>query len=203
MKLTWHGHSCFTLETDRGSLVMDPMVDNYVPGFGPINAVADAVYCSHGHSDHHGLEAVTLTGNPCTVEVETVPSWHDEAQGSKRGSNTIHCFRAEGMRVVHLGDLGCLLTEEQAAPLKGCDVLLLPVGGFYTIGPEEAKAVADHLSPRIIIPMHYKGDTFGYDVLARVEDFLALCGSFTRLEGPSFTVTPETPAGVYVPTYLG
>lgn len=200
MKIIWHGHSCFTIETAQGSVVIDPFSDNYVPGCGVIRPNADAVFCSHGHADHGCAEVVTLTGNAHTVNVETIPSWHDEVQGAKRGTNLIHIFSAEGMKLVHLGDLGCPLNEEQAAALKNPDVLFLPVGGFYTIDAEQAKAAADLLSPRIIVPMHYKGEGFGYEVLASVDDFLALWeGSVKVLSSCEFDVTPDTPAQVIVP----
>ena len=200
MKIIWHGHSCFTIETAQGSVVIDPFQDNYVPGCGSIRPMADGVFCSHGHADHGCAEVVTLTGTPHSVGVQTIPTWHDEVQGAKRGSNLIHVFSAEGMRVVHLGDLGCDLEEDQIAALKRADLLLLPIGGFYTIGPQQARAIADRLAPRAIVPMHYKGDGFGYEVLAGVEDFLSLCSETVRiLSGSAFELTADTPAQVIVP----
>ena len=199
MKIIWHGHSCFTIETAQGSVVIDPFQDNYVPGCGSIRPMADGVFCSHGHADHGCAEVVTLTGTPHSVGVQTIPTWHDEVQGAKRGSNLIHVFSAEGMRVVHLGDLGCDLEEDQIAALKHADLLLLPIGGFYTIGPQKARAIADRLAPRVIVPMHYKGDGFGYEVLAGVEDFLSLCSETVRiLSGSAFELTADTPAQVIV-----
>ena len=125
MKIIWNGHSCFTLQSAQGTVVIDPFADNYVPGCGVIRPEADGVYCSHGHNDHGCAEVVILSGKGHTVEVETVPSFHDEAQGTKRGSNLIHIFTAEGMRCVHLGDLGCELNEEQitAAFINGLQAL--------------------------------------------------------------------------------
>lgn len=200
MKIIWHGHSCFTIETAQGSVVIDPFADNYVPGCGIIRPIADGVFCSHGHADHGCAEVVTLTGKAHTIGVETIPTWHDEAQGAKRGANLIHVFSAEGMRVVHLGDLGCGLDGAQTAALKHADVLMLPVGGFYTIGAEQARAIADQLAPRVVVPMHYKGEGFGYDVLTPVDDFLSLCSETVKiLSGNEFEVTPGTPSQVIVP----
>ncbi len=202
MKLIWHGHSCFTLDTAQGSVTIDPFQDNYVPGLGAIRPVSDAVFCSHGHGDHHGPEAVTLTGRDCGVGVETISTWHDEVEGAKRGSNLIHIFSAEGMRVVHLGDLGCDLTREQIDSLSGADVLLIPVGGTYTITAPQAREIASQISPRIIIPMHYRGENFGFDVLTPVEDFLALCSETIKvLDSNTAEITPDTPAGVIVPKF--
>jgi len=203
MKLIWNGHSCFTITTAQGSVTVDPFQDNYVPGFGTIRPVSDAVYCSHGHGDHHGVDAVILTGSACGVGVETISTFHDEAQGAKRGANLIHIFSAENMKVVHLGDLGCELTAEQVAALKNPDVLLIPVGGFYTINAKQAAEVVAQLSPRVVIPMHYKGDSFGFDVLAPVDDFLALCtGTIKILDGNTVDVTADTPAQVIVPRFI-
>ena len=200
MKIIWNGHSCFTLQSAQGTVVIDPFADNYVPGCGVIRPEADGVYCSHNHNDHGCAEVVVLSGKAHGVEVETVPSFHDEAQGTKRGNNLIHIFTAEGMRCVHLGDLGCELNEEQAAAIGTPDILFVPVGGFYTIDAKQAAEIVSQLNPRIVVPMHYKGEGFGYDVLTPVDDFLALCsGTVKVLGGSSFDVTPDTPAQVIVP----
>ena len=170
MKLIWNGHSCFTLATEAGTLVIDPYEDGSVPGLSPLHLEADAVYCSHEHRDHGNRAAVALSGKPCAVEVEELATWHDEVQGAKRGPNTMRIFSAEGLRVAHLGDLGCGLTPEQAEALSGLDALLIPVGGFYTIDAGQAKAVVDQLKPRVVVPMHYRGKDFGYEVIGPVED---------------------------------
>ena len=203
MKITWHGHSCFTIDTLQGSVTTDPFQDNYVPGLGTIRPVSDAVFCSHKHGDHFGPEAVQLTGKECGVGVETISTWHDEVEGAKRGANLIHIFSAEGMKVAHMGDLGCELTQEQIDKLAGIDVLLIPVGGFYTIDAKQAKAIVDQLNPRVVIPMHYKGEGFGFDVIAPVDDFLSLCDRTVKvLEGNSVEVTADTPAQVIVPRFV-
>ena len=203
MKITWHGHSCFTIATAQGSVTVDPFQDNYVPGLGVIRPVSDAVFCSHGHGDHHGVDAVQLTGKECGVGVETVSTFHDEVEGAKRGTNLIHIFSAEEMKVIHLGDLGCELTGEQIAALANPDVLLIPVGGFYTIDAKQARAIIDQLNPRVVIPMHYKGQGFGFDVIASVDDFLSLWeGTVKVLEGNTAEVTADTPAQVVLPQFV-
>ena len=130
MRLIWNGHSCFTLETAGGTVVVDPYLDGSVPGLAPIRLRADAVYCSHDHRDHGARELVALTGEKPDVAVETIHTWHDDQQGAQRGPNTIHIFQAEGLRVAHLGDLGCDLTPEQTERLTGLDALMIPVGGL-------------------------------------------------------------------------
>ena len=200
MKLIWNGHSCFTVETEQGALVLDPYADHYVTGLGALELEADAVLCSHDHRDHGAEEVVRLTGRSCGVQVEKINTFHDEAGGAKRGFNVVHILHAEGMRVVHCGDLGCELEQEQLERLKGADALLVPVGGFYTIDAAQARRLADAVSPRVVIPMHYRGDGFGYEVLARVEDYLALCGDVVQYDTNVLELTVDTPAQTAVLT---
>lgn len=195
MRLTWNGHACFTIQAQEGTVVLDPYEDFYVPGLAPLNVAADRVYCSHDHKDHNASQVVKRTGVPCNMVVHILPSWHDEVQGAKRGSNQIHLFETEGMRVAHLGDLGCPLAQEQIEALSGVDVLMIPVGGFYTIDPQQAHAIVAQVKPRIVIPMHYRSSEFGYEVLSEVEEFLCLCaGPVTRLDTNSVELTRHTPA---------
>ena len=201
MKLIWNGHSCFTLETTAGTVVVDPYLDGSVPGLAPLRLTADAVYCSHDHRDHGGTQVVALTGKESRVEVEELHTWHDDQQGAKRGPNVIHIFQAEGLRVAHLGDLGCALEPEQLEALKHLDALLIPVGGFYTIDARQAKALVDQLSPRVTVPMHYRGESFGYDVIGPLEDYLALCGDVVHYPGNVLELTGDTPAQTAVLTY--
>lgn len=200
MRLIWNGHACFTLETAQGTLVTDPYGDGSVPGLSPVRLTADAVYCSHGHSDHNAAQLVALTGKDLTVSVEGLPTFHDDQKGALRGENVMRIFSAEGMRVAHLGDLGCPLTPEQKARLTGLDALLIPVGGYYTIDAAQAKAIVEELRPRVTVPMHYRGEGFGYDVISGVEDFLSLCGDCVYYPGNVLEFTPDTPAQTAVLT---
>ena len=108
MKLIWHGHSCFTLESGQGTLVFDPYQEGSVPGLPALALEADLVLCSHGHRDHSAEESVRLTGKVPTLTVERLETFHDSQQGALRGPNTIHIVTADGMRLAHLGDLGCM-----------------------------------------------------------------------------------------------
>ncbi|MBP3705325.1 MAG: MBL fold metallo-hydrolase, partial [Clostridia bacterium] len=120
--------------------------------------------------------------------------------GTKRGPNTIHVLESDGVRIVHFGDLGCALTEEQKNILHGADVVLIPVGGFYTIDAAQAKAVIDELQPKVAIPMHYRTEKFGLPAIAPLDDFLALCTDPVLLGKNTFTVG-EVEAGVVVLDY--
>lgn len=201
MNLIWNGHSCFTLETAEGSVVFDPYRDGSVPGLSPIRLTADLVLCSHDHRDHGARELVALTGRTPSFSVETISTFHDPEGGALRGPDTIHIVTAEGMRLAHLGDLGCIPTPEQLDRLRGLDVLLIPVGGYYTIDASQAQELAEELKPRIVVPMHYRSDTFGYEVIARLEDFLALRSDVVRYPGNALEITPHTPTQTAVLTY--
>lgn len=173
MKLTWLGHACFLLESGGYRVIIDPCKG--VRGVADTAGEADAVYCSHAHFDHCYTENVRVSGeklSPFTVrEIET---FHDDNGGTQRGCNTVRAFAAEGITVVHLGDLGHQLSAEQIAAIGKCDVLLLPVGGTYTVDKDGAKAVADALNPRLICPMHYRRGEIGFEVLQTAEEFAAL-----------------------------
>lgn len=174
MKLTWYGHSCFKLETADGSVVFDPYAPGSVPGLTLPALEADRVICSHGHGDHAYKEAVTLTGKTPTFIVQTVASFHDDVRGAKRGSNHITIIQSQGLRLAHMGDLGHLPDPTQLAAINEVDVMLIPVGGFYTIDAAQAKQVIDMIGPRHVIPMHYRKGSVGYDEIGTLDDFLAL-----------------------------
>ena len=200
MKLTWLGHSCFKVESQGYRIVLDPYETDSVPGYRPVEEQADQVLCSHGHQDHAGVDrvAVRRESGPSPFQVETVQTWHDDAQGAIRGTNTIHILDDGRCRIAHLGDLGCALSREQQEKLRGLDALLIPVGGYYTIDAAQAKGLVDALQPRVVIPMHYRSGEFGYDVLGTVEQFTDLCDHVVRIQGSELELTPETERQVAV-----
>ena len=198
MKIIWNGHACFTLETAEGSVVFDPYEDGSVPGLPPLKLTADEVLCTHGHGDHSAADRVTLTGRRPEYTVEVLDTFHDDAGGAKRGPNRMYVISAEGLRVAHLGDLGCELTESQVDALRGVDALLIPVGGFFTIDAAAADRTARRVQARVVIPMHYRSDRFGYDVISGVEGFLALRDDVTVYAGNTLELTKDTPAQTVV-----
>ena len=193
MRITWLGHACFMVEYEGYRVVIDPFRD--VPGFADVSVEADMVLCSHGHFDHAHTDGVTLRegrANPFTVE--TVETFHDEEGGALRGKNTVHILRAGGLKVVHLGDLGHRLTREQAEKLWDCDVLMVPVGGTYTVDHAGAISAQAWLLPRVTIPMHYRGDDFGFDNIDTVDEFLNYFApsDVCRYETNTLEVTADT-----------
>lgn len=193
MNITWLGHSCFRIESKGYAIVLDPYQDGKVPGYLPVREEADQVLCSHGHGDHCAVECVTLRQSGTSpFTVETIETWHDDQQGALRGANTIHILDDGQCRVAHLGDLGCDLTSEQKARLQGLSALMIPVGGHYTIDAAQAHKLAGELAPTVVIPMHYRRDGFGYDVIGTLEAFTTLCGDVAAYPGSELELTPET-----------
>lgn len=202
MTITWLGHACFALESAGYRIVTDPWRE--VPGFGEMKTEAHAVFCSHGHYDHAATETVSLLpGGTSPFSVAEIPSFHDDVQGAKRGENTIRIFEAAGTRVAHLGDLGHLLDDAQLAALRGVDVLLIPIGGVYTIDPVEAKQLTDAVGAAVTVPMHYRRGELGFDNIADVEEFLSLFDSsrIVRIDGNSFCPKEFQPGTILLPSY--
>ena len=201
MRVTWWGHACFAVESGGYRVVLDPFDE--VPGFPTPSLTANAVLCSHEHHDHNYRPAVTLEqGGESSFAVSAMETFHDDAGGTLRGENKIHILQAEGLKLVHLGDLGHPLSPEQAAPLMGCDVLLIPVGGYFTIDAAAAAQIVRQLQPRVTIPMHYRGKDFGFDVIDTPEPFLRQfdAGLVRYLDGPTLEITDQTPRQIAVPT---
>lgn len=191
--IKWHGHSCFSVTADNYTIVLDPFADGSVPGIGNIRPEANAVLCSHGHSDHGCTEVVTVTEKANSpFHILKIDTYHDDAQGTKRGENRIHILKADGIRIVHLGDLGCMLTPEQTELLKKADVLMIPVGGFYTIDAAQAREIVSILDPKIVIPMHYRSDTFGYPVIGRLEEFTNYYNNIVNYTGDTLVIDKDT-----------
>ena len=132
VKIQWLGHSCFCMEYREYSIVTDPYEDGYVPGLAPLCLSAGAVYCSHGHGDHSAAACVKQTREkaPPDFSVQEFAVPHDHHGGARRGMNTIRQFCFGSLRVVHMGDTGCVPEEITLAALHGCDALLLPIGGW-------------------------------------------------------------------------
>ena len=189
MKIKYLGHATFIITSDTGiKIITDPYETGGEFSYGEIQESADIVLVSHDHFDHSNVSAVR--GNPEVVrgtrkikgiEFKGIATYHDDAGGRLRGKNTIFCFEVDGIKVCHLGDLGHQLNAQQAAELGTVDILLIPVGGFYTIDATAAGQVCDKLTPKVIIPMHYKTDKCGLPI-ASVDEFLRGKKEVSRLD---------------------
>lgn len=226
LTISWHGQSFFEVVTSQGSrLVIDPhAIENY----GRRSVKADVVLLSHRHTDHNRLEAIenamqakVLEGlkaaglggrgafNPVDakikdIRVRNIACFHDAVQGMKRGLNAIWVIEADGLRVAHLGDLGHALDGTQLRELGSVDVLMVPVGGVYTLNGLDAKKVVDQIKPtRFTIPMHYGtrvySDLLGPDAfLGEFED-----SQIQRVRGNSLQVDASKRAGAMKVEVLG
>ncbi len=194
MKLTWLGHACFLLETDSGSVVFDPYAPGSVPGVELPPLEADIVLCSHGHQDHSYEAGVHLSGNQPVFTVERISCYHDNAKGLVRGKNQISIIHADGMRAAHLGDLGHMLRTAELEKLKGVDLLMIPVGGFFTIDGDTAAELVKAIQPKVVVPMHYKGENFGYGVIGTVDKFAGQFKDTIYADTNTLEITSETEA---------
>lgn len=168
-KIMWAGQSCFNISVSNSrdhtaDIVIDPFDEKI--GLKVPNFSADILLVSHQHYDHNNTKAVK--GTPFFIEgpgeyevkgvfIQGISSFHDNKEGKERGFNTIYTIEAEGLRFCHLGDLGqSQLTDEQLEKIGNVDVLMIPVGGTYTIDSAEAQKIISQIEPRIVIPMHYE-----------------------------------------------
>jgi L-ascorbate metabolism protein UlaG (beta-lactamase superfamily) len=209
-RVRWYGQGAFLLEGEQ-TVFVDPFGDLGAPEFRypPVEGVrADLLLVTHEHRDHNAVDAIE--GDPVVIrstagthesplgEVVAVASEHDEVAGTARGPNTIMCFTLDGLRYCHLGDLGQpALRPEQVAAIGKVDVLFLPAGGGPTIGGEAAAGVVRALSPRLVVPMHFRTGLIGF--LDPPDAFLEALGApVTRHETNELVVEDALDAGEQV-----
>lgn len=183
MIITCIGHAKFLIELENGMRIVTDPYDKTC-GYPVTSVPADVVLVSHGHHDHNAVE--TISASPQVIDkageydlgdgvvVTAAEAFHDDVEGAKRGRTLLFSIRAEGVNAVHLGDLGHLPTQEQCKQLGRADVLMVPVGGFYTIDAAAAKETATLLQARVILPMHYKTRVNADWPIASVEEFTGL-----------------------------
>jgi len=203
MKIRFLGHSCFLIISDTGTrIITDPYHTGEEFTLTEIKESADIVTVSHDHPDHNNTAAIQ--GNPRVlkgsakfsgIDFTAIQSYHDEASGNERGGNSIFTFEVDGIRICHLGDLGHQLDDSQLSIMGKIDVLIIPVGGGFTIDGAGATKVCKQINPKVIIPMHYK--TAGLPFLADIGDFLQGKKNITLSSGSMVEFTrnnlPERP----------
>jgi L-ascorbate metabolism protein UlaG (beta-lactamase superfamily) len=210
MRVEWFGQSAYYLSGEQGSVAIDPFGDMSALGrdrgiqwdYPAIAGVEpDLLLVTHEHADHNAVEAID--GEPAVLrstagtldspfgEVTAIASEHDDVAGTQRGPNTIFVFTLDGVRACHMGDFGQSgLREEQAAAIGDVDLLFVPVGGGFTIGAEQASLIAERLSPRWVVPMHYRTPRIGF--LEPVDAFLDKAALVERVSSNAFE-TAELP----------
>jgi L-ascorbate metabolism protein UlaG (beta-lactamase superfamily) len=165
MQVSWHGHACVSLSFDKYVVVFDPH-DGTSIGLKRPNVKADLVLVSHDHFDHNATQVVskdktrilkmhygeTLVDN---IKVTGLKTYHDKQKGRRRGENALYILEVGGLRIAHLGDLGEIPDQPIIEKLKGVNLLIIPVGGTFTIEPIEAWSIVEKTQPINVLPIHY------------------------------------------------
>ena len=203
-RISWAGQSCFQISVSNSKehsadIVIDPFDEQI--GLKVPNFSADIALVTHDHHDHNNVKV--LKGDPFLIKgpgeyevkevfIQGIPSFHDDEGGKKRGLNTIYVIEAEDMKFCHLGDLGQKqLTDEQLEEIDGIDVLMIPVGGTYTIDSAEALKIISQIEPKIVIPMHYSLPKLKIK-LDGVDKFLKTMGKPSVLAVDKLTIKAST-----------
>ena len=185
MKIKWYGHAAFKITTDNGTrIIIDPYESGAFGGalsYGKITDEADIVLSSHDHDDHNCTKDIKGTFTNIDkpglyeekgIKIDAISTYHDQSKGKERGDNLVFIIETDNLRVSHMGDLGHIIERGIIDEIGRIDVLLLPVGGFYTIDANEASRVIDEIKPSVIIPMHFKTDKCDFPI-ATLDDFIA------------------------------
>jgi len=202
MEITWLGHACFRIKTTHGIVITDPCSPDF--GYQMGKLTARIVTVSHDHPDHNYVQSIggepKVINRPGEYEISDmlifgVATFHDTEQGKQRGKNVVYRIETDDLSVCHLGDLGHTLTTSQVEQLQNCDVLLIPVGSVYTINGTTAAEIVRQLTPKVVIPMHYKTPHLKME-LETVDRFLKEMGTSSIVPQPKLSITrssvPET-----------
>ena len=195
--IKWNGHSCFTITNEKGTrIVTDPFSD--VIGYKSLDLNAEIATISHDHFDHNYLEAIKSNFTAIRerghfkvngINIKGIKTYHDTNSGADRGENTVYTYKVDGVNVCHLGDLGHELSEEQVESIGKVDILMVPVGGLYTIDAEVAAKVVGQLDPKVVIPMHYQTEVLvpEFGELSKVENFIEKMKGWKVVKADTFT----------------
>ncbi|MHB1315819.1 MAG: MBL fold metallo-hydrolase [Christensenellales bacterium] len=183
MKIKWLGHSCFLLTAeDKTKVLLDPFDETV--GYAVPAESADIVLTSHDHFDHGYVKAVKgsyhLINKPGdytvkNIQIHGMATKHDDKNGSLRGNNIVFKVIIDGVQICHMGDIGHVLDPKQLLEIGKVDVLLIPVGGVFTVDAVQAKNIVEDINPRLVIPMHYKTEACTFKI-AGAESFIKILG---------------------------
>jgi L-ascorbate metabolism protein UlaG (beta-lactamase superfamily) len=203
MDITYLGHSSFRIKGKTTTLVTDPYASEEVGLKFPKHVAADIVTVSHDHADHNVVDQIEgppyVLHGPGEYEIKGVgvigiSTYHDEEKGEKRGKNTIYRMEMDGINIVHLGDLGHTLSADIVDELDGVDILMVPVGGIYTVDPAKAVEIINELEPSIVLPMHYGRPELvakTYGELSTLAAFLKEIGKQEVVAQPKLSITKD------------
>ncbi len=191
------GHSSFRLRGKQATLITDPFAESGLSVKFPKHAEADIVTISHEHEDHNAVHLVGgspfIVRGPGEYEIKGIhvigiSSFHDAESGAARGKNTMYRIEVDGVKIAHLGDVGHVLSSSQIEQLGSIDILMIPIGGTYTVDAEKAAQIISDIEPRIIIPMH---DARSNKDLMSVEQFLKQMNKEGITAVPKLTVSRD------------
>ena len=209
MEIQWLGHACFAIRHKGYTIVIDPYNSDYTNGYPKLHIRADMVLVSHEHFGHNYREGVVLSGRPeseCPFAISTLQVPHEFKMGNWRGFCKIHILEADGLKLVHMSDLGTQLDGGQISRLYGADVVMICAGSATALPSQEAKRATDEIMAKVIVPMHYRDENRGGHRLEMVKDFI------NHFESPEYihwydtdtlTVTPDMEPQVAVLKYQG
>lgn len=200
MDIYWLGQSCFKIKGKTATLIIDPYESEFTGLKLPKDLEAQIVLSTHSHKDHNNIAAVT--GSPLViagpgeyevagVSIEGIGAFHDEVNGAERGTNTVYHILMDGINIVHLGDLGHKLTEGQLSKIDSTDILMIPVGGKFSLDAEKAVEVVAQLEPEIVIPMHYQIPELKIEGLDSADLFLKEMGAENSEPQPKLSITKD------------
>lgn len=200
MDIYWLGQACFKIKGKQASVIIDPFTPETVGLKLPKDLEADIVLETHDHPDHNNIKSVSSNAmafyGPGEYEVKGVvvtgiAAFHDDVNGQQRGANTIYSIVMDGLNIVHLGDLGqSSLTQEQITQMGEVDILMVPVGGVYTIDSKTAANIIAAIEPKIILPMHYGFPELKI-ALDPVANFLKEMGKENLEVSPKLSITKD------------
>ena len=198
MKIKYLAHSSFLFTSNSGvRVISDPYTPDDRLHYRNIDEAADIVTVSHDHFDHNNTK--TVKGNPVVlkgsaeikgINFKAINSFHDASGGKKRGPNIIFCFKIDGIRICHMGDLGHIPDEKMISEMGKVDVLFIPAGGYFTFEPDVARQIIDRIKPKVAIPMHYKTEKSDL-LIAGVEKFLAGMKNIKKLDTSEIEYKPD------------
>lgn len=209
LEIKWLGHACFAITHKDYTVVIDPYNSDYTAGYPKLHIKADKLLVSHEHYGHNYRDGVVLSDRPeseCPFQISVLKVPHEFKMGNWRGFSLIHILEAEGLKLVHMGDLGTQLDGGQISRLYGADVCMICAGSITALPSQEAKRAIDEIMAKVIIPMHYRDENRGAHRLESVKEFT------DKFESPEFihyyptdtiTITADTEPQVAVLKYLG
>ena len=204
MNIKWYGHAAFKITTASGTkIIIDPYQSGFSGGalsYSRIADEADIVITSHDHGDHNNVkdiqgkyDHIKAEGNYeiRNVKIKLIPTFHDSSRGKERGNNLISVIAADGLTLVHLGDLGHDPGQEILRMIGAVDILLLPVGGFYTIDAGAATKIMNDINPKVTIPMHYRTKKCSFPITT-VQEFTKGKNNARTLQESELEITKES-----------